>query len=170
MFYCNFHFISMEVSFVLYERYYYRKKKTFTEEILNGKHHFLCNKRQEPLKVSHYSAKFGGHRHYSSEGKIFLVSLMIQQDQVSNESSNFMRGSHFKVSHHPTNFGGHIHCGIGDIMLLVCHLEPIKVSYHPAKFGDHRYFDSGDIMVFCLSRDLARTRDQVLKDFMVKCP
>ena len=74
-----------------------------------------------------------------------------------------MGGSHFKVSHHPTNFGGRIHCGIGDIMLLVCRLEPIKVSYHPAKFGDHRYFDSGDIMVFCLSRDLARTRDQSVK-------
>ena len=27
-----------------------------------------------------------------------------------------------KVTHHPFKFGGHRHCGIGDIIVLVCHV------------------------------------------------
>ena len=63
-------------------------------------------------------------------------------------------GKLFKISHHPTKLGANKLCGIGDKMVLVCHvisqnLEPIKVIYYPAKFVDHRHSACRDMFFVC---------------------
>ena len=41
-------------------------------------------------KVNHHPVKFGCHRHCSSGDMMVLVCRVIQQDQVTKGSSNFM--------------------------------------------------------------------------------
>ena len=60
-----------------------------------------------------------------------LVCHMIQQDKVTEWSSNFKGGRRLrKVTTLPPKFGGLRHCDIGDIMLLVCH---VILQYHETK-------------------------------------
>ena len=63
---------------------------------------------QEPIKVSHHPAKFGGHEHSGSEN-VFLVWL-------HNQRVMWLYGwEPFMVSHHPAKFGGPGNCSSQDI-------------------------------------------------------
>ena len=98
------------------------------------------------LNVSNHPAKFGGHKHCGSGGKMALVCQVILQDHVTKGSNNNELDP-LRLSHHPVNFGGYMHCVSGDIMVLVCTVisqdhvvkrlfdfrsgRPSRLSYHP---------------------------------------
>ena len=117
---------------------------------------------QKALKVSHYSGKFGGHKHCGSGDIILLVCHAISQDHTTKGLSNYGWKS-LKESHHPAKFGDHRHCDSGDIIVLVCHFilqgllikgsskyrqGSFKVSYHPAGFCGHSQSGSREMFWF----------------------
>ena len=53
---------------------------------------------------------------------MFLVFQVIKQDHIIKGYGDHDVDDSLKVSHHPSMFGSHMHRGIGDIMLLVCHV------------------------------------------------
>ena len=53
---------------------------------------------------------------------MFLVCHVIKQDHIIKGSGDHDVDDSLKISHHPSKLGSHRHRGIGDIMLLVCHV------------------------------------------------
>ena len=103
----------------------------------------------DSLKVSHYPAKFCGHRRIGIGDIMVLVCHVISNDHVIRGSSNFMgRSLSRKVS---VKSRDHRHCGSGDIPILVCCVSSqehvIKVSCGFAKLGGVKHSDNGDIFL-----------------------
>ena len=71
--------------------------------------------RQEGLKVSHHSARFGGHGHSGSGHVMVLTCHVILQEHVIKESCVF------NEIHNPAIFDKDRHCSSGD-MILICHV------------------------------------------------